>query len=58
MKLYASNEPCYCTECAAPNATQFQFENPAVVQPGSFALCPYHMMRLYFRLGQQIEHLP
>jgi hypothetical protein len=37
---------CYCTECGAPKAFHFAFENSRVAQPGGFALCNVHLVEM------------
>ena len=44
--------PCYCTECEAPDALSVRFQNKAVVQNGSFALCNKHAKQLASMLLQ------
>ena len=55
MRVARKTTPCYCTECDAPNALFVRFQNPAVVQNGSIALCDKHAHQLASMLLQKLR---
>lgn len=46
IRVVRPTTPCYCSVCDAPNAFRVRLVNPAVVQPGGFALCDKHAEQL------------